>query len=375
MEVSDHTKSTVLIIDDDPVNLGVLFDYLGNLGFEILLSQDGKSAVLQAEQEQPDVILLDVIMPGIEGFETCRRLKSNQNTKDIPVIFITALTDTADKVQGFEVGGVDYITKPLQYEEVLARVKAHLTIRKQQQHIQKQNEHLRELNVSKDRFFSIIAHDLRGPLSSLRNLAQLVTENFDNYRPDEFKKMISLQYTATENLYKLMDNLLTWSRIQRGMIDYRPQQMDLRMIIVRNVTLLTPNAEQKQITLKNLVQEQMGVYADLNMVDTVVRNLISNALKFTKPGGIVAVSVAQDEQYVEVSISDTGVGIPEKTLPLLFRIDVNCKRLGTAREEGTGLGLILCKEFVERHSGRIWVESEVGKGTTFRFTLPRKPWE
>jgi PAS domain S-box-containing protein len=230
---------------------------------------------------------------------------------------------------------------------------------------------LKELNASKDSFFSIIAHDLRGPLSSLRALIQSTAENLDSLRPDELEKLVRLERRATENLCNLLENLLTWARIQKGVIEYHPQKIDMQYIVARNMKLLMPNAEHKQITLRSSVRKETWVYGDLHMVEILIRNLISNALKFTKAGGTVVVSATQHEQYVEISVSDTGIGIPEKSLPKLFRIDTKYKRLGTNREPGTGLGLILCKEFVEKLGGRIWVESEEGKGTTFRFTLPK----
>jgi signal transduction histidine kinase len=229
---------------------------------------------------------------------------------------------------------------------------------------------LRELNASKDTFFSIIAHDLRGPLSSLHELTQHIEENLDSYNTEELKELIVLQKTSAETLYKLLENLLTWSRVQRGVLTYQPQPINICWFIARNVELLALPAQKKQITLQNLVKEEMFVYADFNMVDTVVRNLVSNAIKFTHPGGSVTIEAQQNGQFVEVAIADTGVGIEEEHLPELFRIDVRYKRMGTAMEEGTGLGLILCKEFIEKHDCEIWVESQVGKGTTFRFTLP-----
>lgn len=233
------------------------------------------------------------------------------------------------------------------------------------------NVQLRELNTSKDTFFSIIAHDLRGPLSSLHELTQLIEENLDSYSQDDLKELIVFQKTAAEILYRLLENLLTWSRVQRGMIAYQPQNIDIKWLVDRDVDLLNVQATQKQITLNSLIQEQMFIHADVNMVDTVIRNLISNALKFTYVGGTVEISAHQDDHYIEVSVSDTGVGIEEENLPKLFRIDAKYKRTGTAQEEGTGLGLILCKEFIERHKGKIWVESQVGKGTVFRFTIPK----
>jgi signal transduction histidine kinase len=205
----------------------------------------------------------------------------------------------------------------------------------------------------------------------LHELTQLIEENLDSYSQDDLKELIVFQKTAAEILYRLLENLLTWSRVQRGMIAYQPQNIDIKWLVDRDVDLLNVQATRKQITLNSSIQEQMFVYADVNMVDTVIRNLISNALKFTYVGGTVEISGYQDDYYIEVSVSDTGVGIEEENLPKLFRIDAKYKRTGTNQEEGTGLGLILCKEFIERHRGKIWVESQVGKGTVFRFTIPK----
>lgn len=360
-------KLTILVVDDNPTNLSLLFECLQEMNYSVLIAQDGESALEQIQYKVPDLILLDVMMPpGIDGFETCCRLKDNEISKDIPVIFMTALDDTESKVKGFDMGAVDYITKPLKEKEVMARVQAHLVIREQQ-------KQLEELNASKDKFFSIIAHDLRGPLSSLNVLAQNAEEKLDDYSQEELKELFELQQTSIENLCNLLENLLTWSKIQQGMLDHYPQHLNLAEVVARNTAFLTPAAEQKCITLRNLIQEQIVVYADLNMVDTIVRNLLSNALKFTNADGTVGVSATQDETHAEVSVSDTGVGIKGKHLPKLFRIDTKYKHLGTAREKGTGLGLILCKEFVEINNGRIWITSKTGEGTTVTFTLPKYP--
>lgn len=369
LENSINKDSTILVVDDKPENLDVLIAYLQESDLRILVAQNGEEALDLALRFSPDLILLDVLMPpGIDGFETCRRLKARPETEGIPVIFMTALSETVDKVKGFQTGGVDYVTKPLQHEEVLARVNAHLTIQNQQRQ-------LREVNASKDRFFSIIAHDLRGPLYSLRDISQTLLDHLDSNNLDALKEIIVLQHHATENLCKLLENLLTWSRIQRGNIEYKPQELDMGVICQYNLNLLAPSAEQKQITLSTTLPENIMVNADLNMLDTVMRNLLSNALKFTHPGGNIHVTLLDREQEVEVNVSDTGIGIDAKVIPKLFHIDEKYQRLGTAREKGTGLGLILCKELVEKHGGRIWVESEVKKGATFHFTLPKTTQE
>jgi signal transduction histidine kinase len=315
------------------------------------------------------------MMPGIDGFETCRRLKENKSTREIPVIFMTALSDTVDKVRGFEAGGVDYITKPLQHEEVLARVNAHLTIRNLQKQLQEKNKQLSELNASKDKFFSIIAHDLRNPFAGLLGFTRMVAEGIVDWSKDEIQDILGELQKSAENLYELLDNLLSWSRLQRGVMEYTPELVNVDQIVRRNIALFTPNAEQKQITLRNLVEQAMMVFADMKMFDTVIRNLVSNALKFTGNGGSVEISVMQDEEFVTVAVADTGIGISQKDLSKLFQIDVKYSQVGTAGEQGTGLGLVLCKDLIEKNGGEIGVESEVGKGTIFRFTLPTKPDE
>ena len=387
--MESDSKGIILAVDDNPENLGILFEYLDQSGFTVLLVQNSENALKQVERNQPDVVLLDVMMPGLNGFEVCQRLKAHEVTRDIPVIFMTALAETVDKVKGFEAGGVDYITKPIQCEEVEARVNAHLAIRRLQKELQEKNEaletsnsllaqkneQLQEANASKDRFFSIISHDLRTPFVWLLGLTQVMTEDFELYDKDRLKDMLVKLRDSSKNFYALLENLLTWSRIQCGMIEHHPDNLDIQQLISRNLTLFSSNAEQKQISLENTIQEQTPVYSDERMVETVMRNLISNALKFTNSGGSVTISATSNGNYTTIAVSDTGIGIREEHISKLFRIEANYKRIGTAHERGTGLGLILCKEFVEKNGGNIGVESEIGKGTTFRFTLPQKPME
>lgn len=380
MNRDDASKGVILVVDDDPDHLGVLFDYLYRLGFKALLVQNSENALIQAEQQQPDVILLDILMPEINGFETCQRLKANAQTKEIPIIFMTALSDLENKIKGFRVGAVDYITKPFQQQEVFARVNAHLTIRRLQQQLAAKNvlleqqvAQLQESNANKDRFIAMISHDLQSPFSSLRGLIQFATENLDGYKKEELENVMSLLGHSTDNLSALIENLLTWSRIQRGVLERFPQRIDLREIVNQNLEFLSAHAKEKQLTLKNSITHKTLVYADFNMVNSVLRNLLSNAIKFTRPAGTVDVSARDAETLVEVAVADSGIGIGQEHFAKLFRIDVRYKRLGTAHEKGTGLGLILCKEFVEKNGGQIRIESEAGQGTTVKFTIPKNP--
>ena len=319
----------------------------------------------------PDLILLDIMIPDLSGYEVCHQLKANERTRDIPVIFLSALHSSADKVNAFAAGGVDYITKPFQAEEVLARVKAHLTIRRQQQLIQEQCAALQTLNASKDTFFSIIAHDLRNPFSGFVSMTELLEQQLESWKPEQVKQVVSELRKSAERLFALLENLLTWSRLQRGVMEYRPEPAILCYLVERSVALLNQLATQKDIHLRNLIDPSILVFVDVAMMDTVMRNLISNALKFTPAGGSVTLSASQDDQLVAIAISDTGIGIPAEKIPLLFRIDAKYQRRGTAGEPGTGLGLKLCQELLERHGGQIRVESEVGKGACFTCTLPK----
>jgi signal transduction histidine kinase len=280
------------------------------------------------------------------------------------VIFLTARTDTESIVRGFDVGGVDYITKPFNEAELLARVKTHLKL--------KQNDtQLRELNAAKDKFFSIIAHDLRSPFNSLIVGLDLLIQSYDTLSEDKKKEYLEMMKKTSYNTLNLLNNLLTWSRSQIGCLACNPDIIHVRNIAEETLVLMNKNAMNKNIRLINRIEENTLVYADMNMITTVVRNLVSNAVKYTTDGGTIIISAKEIGDTWEISISDSGVGIKPEYMRKLFRIDFSHSTPGTAREQGTGLGLNLCKEFVERNSGKIGVESEVGKGSRFYFTLPK----
>lgn len=377
--IQQTSQGVILVVDDTPENLGVLFNYLDRRGFTVLLLQNGENALKQAENMRPDLILLDVMMPELNGFDVCQRLKAQETTRDIPVIFMTALSETVNKVKGFEVGGVDYITKPIHCEEVEARIKTHLMLRQLQRDLQEKNAALSEknaqlqaANASKDRFFSIISHDLRAPFIGLLSLTQTIAQEFESYPKENLKPLLVKLWKTAETFYTLLENLLTWSRSQLGVIEYQPHLLNIRESILRNLRIFESPAQEKQIRLEMTVTETTPVYADEKMIDTVIRNLLSNALKFTHPGGTISIAASQDGQTATVTINDTGVGIAAANLCRLFRIDSHYKREGTANEQGTGLGLVLCKEFIEKNRGTIGVESKVGTGSKFWFTLPQK---
>ena len=362
MKSNNLEQATILIVDDNPINLRLLFHYLKTSGFKTLVATSGEKAIQQAERLQPDLILLDVMMPGIDGFETCRRLKKNELTKNVPVIFITALSDMVDKLKGFKIGGVDYIVKPFHQEEVLARVNTHLTL-------QRQKHELYKLNATKDKFFSIIAHDIKGALTGLLGISELLSDSVSDFSKEEVESIAGDIYNSARNTYKLLENLLNWARIQSGAMVFQPEMIGIHEICNRSMDILEENAKMKGIELSNNIEPNMLAYGDSNMTDTILRNIITNAVKFTMPGGSVTISAQELENFIEIAVSDTGIGISQYEMRKLFRIDETLKKEGTNGEDGTGLGLILCKELVDENGGTIWAKSELDEGTTFHFTL------
>lgn len=244
-------------------------------------------------------------------------------------------------------------------------------IQQQRDALEKQRKELEVLNSTKDKFFAIIAHDLRNPFSTVLGLSELLAREFENFDADRLKEFINQIYKYSNNTYNLLENLLQWSMMQTGRMPLRPKVVNVFDIVNENIELLRGNASNKGIDLKGPESGEWYIYADINMMTTVVRNLISNAIKFTEQGGIVEIKLEQDNRFVTVSILDTGVGISATDRNKLFKLDSNPTTIGTGQEKGTGLGLILCKEFVERNGGKIWVESTLGEGTTFYFTSPR----
>lgn len=371
-------NSKILVVDDVSQNLQVIGSTLKSKGFSIALANNGAQAIAVAKSRNPDLILLDIQMPEMDGFKVCELLKSSDETKDIPVIFLTALNDKNDIVKGFDSGGVDYITKPFNQQELIARIVNHLELRHSKLIIENQNKDLIKSNQDKDKFLSIIAHDLKSPFNGLLGIAEILANEFDSLKTEEAKEFSKSLYDSLKSQYKFLEELLEWGRYQRGTIQFNPREFNIIVDISDSIGLLRSNADSKHISVGIDVDEELLAYYDSNMVYTILRNLVSNAIKFTPVGGSIIISSAiynQDDNYVIVSVADTGVGMDEDDKAKLFRIDTVFTKMGTNNEKGTGLGLILCKEFAERHGGKIWVESTPGIGTTFSFTLPARALE
>lgn len=353
----------VLIVDDVSKNIQLVANFLKQAGYEINYALSGKTAIQHIKKEQFDLILLDIMMPEMDGFEVCEKLKSDPKTHDLPIIFLTAKTDIESITKAFNVGGVDYITKPFNKAELLIRVKTHLEL-------QEQRKNLKELNATKDKFFSIIAHDLKSPLNQLLGLSELLQKDIEKNDGKEATNLVNLINVSAKSGRLLLENLLEWSRSQTGTIKFIPQNLNLKKVTLEVMELNENNALQKGIKLKCKVKEGLQAYADENMLKTILRNLISNGIKFTDKGGHIVLNAKMSGGQVIYSVADTGIGVRVNDIPKLFRIDVNPSTIGSNSEKGTGLGLILCREFVEINGGKIWVESKYREGSTFMFSLP-----
>ncbi len=235
---------------------------------------------------------------------------------------------------------------------------------------EKQALKIQKLLNDKDQFFSIIAHDLRGPLGSAVGLSEILAENTEEYSREEIREIAGMLYQSNKNSYKLLENLLDWSRIQTGLIEYNPKKIALNELINENIKLNNNTALNKNIALSFQSSETIEVLADPNMINTIIRNLLTNAIKFTDKHGKIRVEMKKQSQTAEIAIIDNGIGMPLHIKEKLFKINERVTQNGTENEVGTGLGLLLCSEFITKHQGKIWVESEPGKGSTFRFTLP-----
>ena len=365
MNMFDYKNCKILIVDDIAQNIQILQHILKIKDYQISFSMNGKQALEMVKTTTYDLILLDIMMPEMSGFDVCNALKNDDATKDLPIIFISAQNDIDSIVKGFKLGAVDYITKPFNSSELLARVKTHLELKHAR-------EALQELNATKDKFFSIIAHDLRNPFNSIIGFSSLLLSNYDLYDKERVIKFIQRIHNSGESIFKLLENLLQWSRIQTNRMEFTPETINLKQLVDATLSVVTNNAEAKQINLTNLILEDIMIVVDSNMISTVIRNLVSNAIKFTHENGQITISSKLLNDHVEVTISDTGVGMPDDDLKKLFRIDTQFTVPGTANEKGSGLGLILCKEFIEKNNGIIWAESSLGKGSDFKFTLPLK---
>ncbi|MCQ4914336.1 response regulator [Bacteroides nordii] len=372
MEINP-SEYKILIVDDVMSNVLLLKVLLTNEKFQIATASNGRQALDQVIKEKPDLVLLDVMMPDMSGFEVSQQLKANPETAEIPIIFLTALNSTADIVKGFQVGGNDFISKPFNKEELIIRVTHQISLIAAKRIIVAQTEELRKTIIGRDKLYSVIAHDLRSPMGSIKMVLNMLILNLpsDTIGPEMYE-LLTMANQTTEDVFSLLDNLLKWTKSQIGKLKVVYQDIDMVEVTEGVIEIFSMVAELKKISIRLETPSKLEVYADIDMIKTVIRNLLSNAIKFSNEETEILVTVQEQEGMAVVSVKDSGCGIDEENQKKLLHTDTHFSTFGTNNEEGSGLGLLLCQDFVIKNGGRLWFTSVKGEGSTFSFSIPLK---
>ena len=362
----------ILIVDDVVSNVLLLKILLANQKFQVCTANNGTMCIEMARKEHPDLILLDVMMPDMNGFDTATVLKKEEGTKDIPIIFLTALNTPQDLVHGFQVGASDFLTKPFNKEELVMRVTQQISLVAAKRIIEKQNAELRATLDNRDKMYSVIAHDLRSPMASIRMVLNLVVASAtpEAVGP-ELYALLDQANRESEEVHDLLDNLLKWTKSQTGRLTVVKQDLDLNDIIPGVVEIFEAIAFTKRIKLDlQKTDAPLVVNADNDMLKTVVRNFLSNAIKFSPEDSSIEIIMGTEGEMAKVSVRDHGVGIAADRLGSIFHKGETT--YGTGGEEGSGLGLQLCQDFARKNGGDCTVESGEGEGSTFSVLIPLK---
>ena len=362
----------ILIVDDIKTNILLLQTMLKRADYGVITALNGEEAIAKAKSDAPDLILLDVMMPGMNGFETSKKLKEDAATKEIPIIFVTALSDPKNIVEGFEHSGNDYVSKPFNMAEIMTRIRHQLELVASRRIILRQNEALQRAIHDRDELYSVIAHDLRSPLGSMKMSLDMLVDCVEQEQvgEDMYGLLVSTNKTADE-LFTLLDNLLKWTKTNLGRLNVVKQHFDFSEMIAGVVENMMALARMSNIemTLNDSVAGKAEVYADIDMLKTIVRNLIMNAIKFSYENGTIVVDVSSDGRTVVCEVKDTGTGLSPEKLEAL-RNAASFTSEGVRKEQGSGLGLQLCRNFVEKNGGEMWIDSVQGKGSSFYFSIP-----
>jgi len=369
---SDLRGRRVLVVDDDRLNLRILAGILQPEGFEVTQATSGELALEAYAKQAPDLVLLDVVMPGINGFDTCRELKRRHGQDTAPVIFITAKTDSEDVVEGLAAGGVDYLPKPFRAREALARIRVHLQNRLLVEQQRRLVDQLSAANQAKNKLLGMVAHDLRNPLSTMRGLAEFLRDDArDGKLTSDQSEIVESIHGTSQSMLTMVNELLDAAVIESGEIKIHPAPVSLGELLETSVTLNNINAAKKGSRIVLRAEALPGsVTMDGGKIKQVVDNLISNAIKFSPPRSLVTVEAAAHPSDCTVAVIDQGPGIPEGEHDKLFKDFSQTSVKPTAGEKSTGLGLAICRRIIEAHGGSISARNRNEGGCAFMFTLP-----
>jgi light-regulated signal transduction histidine kinase (bacteriophytochrome) len=372
----EHTPKDILIVDDTPINLRVLAKILSDRGYKVRKALNGQIALTACQTLLPDVILLDIMMPDMDGYEVCQRLKSDPKTQDIPVIFISALEDEWDKVKAFKSGGSDYITKPFQIEEVLARVKHHLTLQQLQYQLKVQNAELQSLNaqlvrsnLELEQFAHVASQDLQSPLQVIIGNADLLTWKYEQQLGPDGDRYLTNIIEASGRMTQLIQDLLTYSKVGIPPQPQKFESIDSNFVLEEALANLSGEISKSGAVITH--SHLPTVRGNESQLRQLFQNMMANAIKFRLPNVSPQIEISCNQNSPEewqFEIRDNGIGIDPDQGDRIFEAFY---RLHSYDEyPGTGIGLTLCKKIVERHGGRLWFDSIKGEGSSFYFTLP-----
>lgn len=373
-------KQKIVLIEDQKSHADYITSVLDCDRFEVKVFREGQAAkqYLLKPQKHPDLVLVDNLLPDMEGVEIIEYfVKKNYG---YAFVILTGSNSINLAVKAMKIGAMDYISKSLDLKEELELVvvktiklnKERSAKTKLEKQLKEKEAELKEINATKEKLFSIIAHDLKSPLGSVIGYADLLLKNLQKYDLIKTEEFVSNIHATAENTYNLLENLLSWVNNQKGMVNFEPVQVMLNPIIKEITKVLGTTAKLKKITLKSNVDSGVEVFADKNMLKAILLNLVTNAIKFTNAGGVVTLDSNVKSNDVEIVVSDTGIGIDDATLKNLFKLHKGRSNPGTKGEKGSGLGLLISKDFIENHNGSIYAESKLGVGSRFRFILPNK---
>jgi len=373
---SDDESVNIFIVDDVPANLNLLRDLLEKKLYRVSAFPSGALALNALRRLVPDLILLDVMMPEMDGFQLCAKLRDDERTRDTPVIFMSALDDTASKIRAFDMGGSDYVTKPFREKEILVRIDRQLQLNRQHQQIvnqaeklKKANQELHKLEQQRDSFVQMLVHDLRSPLHGMVLLSEIISQDMAD-KDRDLSDMAKEMCRAGNRLLGMVGNVLDISRMESGMLPIQKNTLNLRGLALEVAGSLKGKQKEKSIEIQ-IIGEDSSCLGDRELTRRVLENLFSNALKYAGNNGWVSVSLGGNEGQCLCSVSDSGPGIPADFVARVFDKYSQAEQQAAGLGKSSGLGLAFCKLAVESMGGRIGAESRPGKGGFFWFSLPQ----
>jgi two-component system sensor histidine kinase/response regulator len=367
-----YPKPTILVVDDSPDTRAIIRATLNAGGFEAMVAIDGEDALRLIESFLPDVILLDIVMAGLDGLETCRRLRATPRTHALPVILMSSLADRDVVAKSFAAGAVDFLAKPFRGEELCARVAVHAELNRARRELEESHARLAELNAEKDQMFGVAAHDLRGPLTAILGFADHALKAPDHPEAALERHALEVVRREARQMNHYLEQLLDLNALERGGVSMRPRVLDLREMVRAAVERHFPRAVQKDITLRKEAagELRMHVRADPIFLRQVLDNYLSNALKFTPPGGLVRLRVASRDGEAHVTVNDSGPGLSGEDMASAFKRFARLSARPTSGEKSTGLGLAICRALTQRMGGRVWCGNDPDGGACFGLALP-----